>query len=230
MSDQAAPLPFCGCGCGQAVRKPTSKFLHGHHIRLNNPSSRPDIKEKRRVSMKKRHEDGVMPEPWNKGKKASDDPRLAAQGKSRSAAFTDKEREMHADLLRKNRKTFYGPDHPNWKGGVSGLTEMLRGNYQLHQQWKRPILIRDGFRCTICKRGSLETKLAVHHDKERFADIMFRCLQSVVGERVMEERTWEEKVEVCQRVVDYHIENKVSGVTLCYDCHGKVHETEKDED
>jgi hypothetical protein len=189
--------------------------------------------------MKKRHQDGIMPEVWNKGLLASTDVRVAAYARVRVSRIDEEERRKNSEKMQNqwssgNITPLRGPDHPNWKGGTSNLTIRLRGHHRMYIEWKRPILIRDGFRCVTCVRGSLETKLAVHHDKERFSVILHRHLVEFVGEIPDRELTWDESTEICERVVDYHLRAKtgspVSGITLCYDCHAKVHELEQDDD
>jgi very-short-patch-repair endonuclease len=34
---------FCECGCGNRVTKSKNRFIHGHHIKVNNPMKRPEI-------------------------------------------------------------------------------------------------------------------------------------------------------------------------------------------
>lgn len=40
----------CECGCGQAVRRSTHRFLHGHNTRVNNPMHDPTIRANHRHS------------------------------------------------------------------------------------------------------------------------------------------------------------------------------------
>lgn len=232
MDDQVAPLPFCACGCMRPVKRHTSKYLQGHHARVNNISKRADIREKRRESMKKRHENGIMPEPWNKGKKAHDDERIAAYGRARSASFTEEEKRQRSETMRENWKTgkivpLSGLDHSQWNGGTSSITQRIRGNSQLYESWKRPILKRDEWKCRHCGRT---VELVVHHNQERFAEIVKKCLFALYPDALERELTWEEQGEIVKRVVFYHVQNDVSGITLCWDCHEKVHQNDKDED
>lgn len=84
-------LNLCACGCGEMVK---GTWRRGHHQRVNNISKRPDIREMRRVSMKKRHEDGIMPEVWNKGKTKETDERVAKYGKTWSDQMPDSFSEL----------------------------------------------------------------------------------------------------------------------------------------
>jgi hypothetical protein len=62
-------------------------------------------------------------------------------------------------------------------------------------------------------------KLEVHHDGERFADIVKKFLPND-----LHRLTWDEETEVVSKVVDYHVEQKVSGITLCDSCHEDNHQ------
>lgn len=173
-----------------------------------------------------------MPEPWNKGKTVEDDERLAKAGDSIAASWTDERRQMMSDTMSNNRllgvvPTLRGPDHSQWRGGTSRLTERLRGSHQLYKLWKLPILQRDGYRCTACHRGSDEVQLAVHHDGERFASIVRRHMPPY---SVYRELTFDESTAVMEAIVSYHLEHGVSGVTLCYECHDAAHEAWSDSD
>ena len=225
------PMALCACGCGTTVR---SKWVRGHHSRVNNVSQRSDIKEKRRQSMKKRHEDGIMPEPWNKGKTVADDERIASYGRTNSSIILSNEEETarRSEQMKKqweegNLKPLSGPDHSQWRGGTSRLTERLRSSHRLYKLWKLPILQRDGYRCTVCRRGSDEVQLAVHHDGERFASIVRRHMPPYSAYR---ELTFDESTVVMEAIVSYHLEYEVSGITLCYECHDLAHEIRSDSD
>lgn len=232
------PLNPCACGCGQQVK---GKWAWGHHSRVNNISKREDIRATKSDFFRKLHADGKTV-VWNRGKTKETDDRVAKNGEERSRVFTEEERKMHSRLMRNHRldgtiPTLRGPDHPQWKGGTSTITQRLRGNHRLYVEWKRPILYRDGYMCVRCKRGSgPDVRLAVHHDKERFADIISQILLSFFGGSLPDrEMTWEESTEICERVIEYHLSSHltgspVSGVTLCYDCHDDVHSSDSDRD
>jgi hypothetical protein len=77
-------------------------------------------------------------------------------------------------------------------------------------------MIRDGFKCVKC--GSTND-LQVHHDKETMAKIV----RVFVPPTTPENLPFEEKQKLTEQIIDYHVKNLVSGVTLCHDCHSKLH-------
>lgn len=238
-NDQVTPLPLCTCGCKEPVKKMTSKFIRGHHSRVNNISKRSDIKEKRRNNFLKMHSEGKLGKPWNKGLTSETDERVAKYGKSGSETWTEEKRERYSKQMSTLRldgtiPTQFGSNHSMWKGGTSELSQIIRASGNLYREWRYPILKRDKFCCTKCGRT---TELNVHHDKEKFADIMHLCIKIYFDATYREydvsnipELMWEEKKAIEQTVVSYHLARNISGITLCYDCHGKIHESEKDVD
>lgn len=89
--------------------------------------------------------------------------------------------------------------------------------------WRFPIMKRDGFKCTSCGTTG---DLVVHHDKERFAAIQ----KGIIGGRDVRAMTFEEQGEVARLVLQYHLDEGVSGITLCWSCHDLVHEIDPDTD
>jgi len=122
--------------------------------------------------------------------------------------------------MSKNRKSGLinvglGPTSHNWKGGVSSINVITRVNKRLYTEWKYPILVRDGFKCTQCSKS---TDLHVHHDKETMSEIIKKHM--VDGIDVVD---FEFKRIIMEKVIDYHVNNKVSGITVCNECHEKYH-------
>lgn len=223
-------LPFCLCGCGNTVRKSTSKYLQGHYTRVNNPSTLQHVKEKRRQRFIKFHENGTLGEPWNKGLTKLTDSRVEAYGKKRSEVFTDKDKLKASKIMKQSWKDgritpLTGENHPAWKGGTSTISCRCRGSNRLYKFWKKPILERDKFLCQVCFKGSAEVRLAVHHDKEMFKDIIFKFMPLH-----RHKLSFEEQSQIVEKVEQYHIDNKVSGVTVCYHCHEEIHDCSTDED
>jgi hypothetical protein len=162
----------------------------------DNPNDDPEIRKQSADRARRRHAAGEFPEPWSKGKTWREDLRI--------------------------RHGFTGSLSTNWKGGTSTVTQRLRGG-ALYRLWKFPILQRDSFACVRCQRNSTETKLHVHHDDERFATILQKCLLELFPDAHEREISFEEGFRVIEAVVDYHVQKNVSGVTLCVDCHRDIH-------
>jgi hypothetical protein len=216
-------VALCACGCGVEVK---NKWVRGHHSRVNNISKRNDVREKRRQNFVEMHAEGKF-QPWNKGL-TTEDPRVAANGLARSRAYTPEQRQIRSASMSAARKngtipTLRGPRHSQWKGGVSRIAQRMRGSHQLYKSWKLPILQRDRFLCCDCGRGSPKVKLQVHHDREKFGDIVQRCLFSLFPDTTSREMTFDEVTIVIDAVVQYHTQNDVSGRTLCEQCHSNAH-------
>jgi len=108
----------------------------------------------------------------------------------------------------------YGLKSHNWKGGVSSINNIIRSNKRLYTDWIYPILIKEKFTCQSC--GS-NKQLEVHHDKEQMPQILQKFVDKT------NEYTFDEKRDIANKVIDYHIDNSTSGKTLCKKCHHKLH-------
>ena len=53
-----------------------------------------------------------------------------------------------------------GENHWNWKGGISKIE---RGQDYLYAQWRKDVMVRDGFTCQRC--GNYGGRLSAHHIK-----------------------------------------------------------------
>lgn len=214
---------FCLCGCGAPVK---GKWVHGHHARVNNPSKNPDVSRKKSEKLK-----GRKGKPaWNRGLTRETDSRVSQYGQTNSSALqADKERRSkRAESCRRQWTDGrihapVGPRHGQWKGGVSTLQQRCRA--RLYESWSRPIMIRDVFQCQRCHNAK-GGDLCVHHDVERFAAILSKI---VAGRNVMM-MTFEEQGLVVDSVIEYHLLNQTSGLTLCRNCHDAVHAIDPDVD
>lgn len=217
--------PTCKCGCKGKVRwsydlKGFREFCQGHQSRVHNNWGHNSKAIERSAKTRRQQYASGARKPWNDGLTIRDERVKKNVGVLIDFTRTPEERIVRSKRMRKGRlsgtvPTQHGPDHPNWKGGVSEINVLARARTRLYKEWKYPILTRDGFKCTECG----ETKdLQVHHDKERMCEIIERHM--VDG---MDPQTFEEKEFIADAVVDYHIKNKVSGVTICRGCHGKIH-------
>lgn len=103
MSQEAAPL--CACGCGEPTQKSKKRgaqrppsgwnaFVHGHHIRLNNPNASGH-------------------EPWNKGNRCHT---FKCMNCKKCVQHVDKTRQFCSKEC--SDAYLSGERHPFWKGGV----------------------------------------------------------------------------------------------------------------
>jgi hypothetical protein len=96
-------------------------------------------------------------------------------------------------------KFLIGNKSPNWKGGITPLTQKIRLS-EKYKQWMSDILQRDKWTCQTCqKRG---VRLEVHHIKT-FIDILTENSVKTFDEAMKCRELW---------LID-------NGVTLCKECH-----------
>ena len=110
-----------------------------------------------------------------------------------------------------------GEKHPNWKGGVSSLYDMLREYFNTNQA---PVIAkRDNYTCQLC--GKTHTILHVHHIVH-FSDIVWTIISEhpdLSIDNVDERLKLYDVITHDKRFLD---DNNL--VTLCKDCHFyKVH-------
>ena len=98
---------------------------------------------------------------------------------------------------------------------MSEVNSLVRSSSKLYKEWKYPILVRDKFQCIKCKNTE---KLHVHHDKETMSSIVKKHVLTDI-----DNMDFDLKREIADKIVEYHINNEVSGVTLCVKCHGELH-------
>jgi hypothetical protein len=217
--------PLCKCGCGEKVvwsntKKSFCDLKHGHYSRIhNNWGNNPMALKKSLETRKERFETGEIT-TWNNGLTSETDDRVKKNGLAVADAFTIDRKKKYSKIMRENRldgtvPTLHGPQHSQWKGGASSINVLVRARVKLYKDWKYPIIVRDGFKCVEC--GAI-TQLHVHHDKEQMCEIIQKHLVDD-----MTPRTFAEKEMIADAVVDYHIKNHVSGITLCGKCHKEKH-------
>lgn len=217
--------PLCKCGCGGKVKwshqlKGFREFCQGHQSRIsNNWGHNPKAIEKSAETRRQQYASGER-RTWNDGLTIKDERVKSNIDILTEFTRTPNERKVRSDRMKRCRldgtvPTLHGPDHSQWKGGISSINVLVRARTRLYKEWKYPILCRDGFKCIKCG----DTKdLHVHHDKELMCEIIERHM--VDG---LDPKTFEEKEFIADAVVDYHIKNKVSGITLCHECHCELH-------
>jgi hypothetical protein len=147
--------------------------------------------------------------------------------RSNPAELKTRAKRMKKGRLDGTIPTLSGPDHSQWKGGVSSLNHTCRADRRLYNRWTRAHLIRAKFTCEEC---GAQGRLQVHHDQETFSEIMRRFAKQHKWTRGLTEAIGFEdpkldalKKKIAKDVTDYHIKNNVSGVVLCKSCHGRYH-------
>lgn len=225
--------PTCACGCNGEVRfcgikVGFSEFILGHHSRVHNNWGHNAAAQLKSQDVRRQQISDGEWTAWNKGETKETDTRIAAYGRAGSIKLkTDpncqKQRAEHmSDQWRSGSlMPLTGSAHGRWKGGTSSLQQLVRAN--LFRAWSRPIMIRDRFTCQHCQKQS---DLCVHHDKERFAAILMKAMGhfKVTDATTL---TFEQKQELSLWVIDYHLDNDVSGIVLCQDCHDRAHADER---
>lgn len=209
----------CACGCGQtpkfwSLQRGFAKYVRGHSARVNNNWGHNETAKEK--SLKKRRAEGLWSrDPWNRGKTKDNDERLQKS----SDTMKKLHGERYSRLMRDNRlsgaiPSLTGSSHSRWKGGTSALGPLCRS--KIYRTWAFPKLQAAGFKCTRCPSTH---DLEVHHDGERFAEIMQKGIQTL-GEPGED---WDRKECFAEWVSWYHEINNVSGAVLCTACHVEQH-------
>lgn len=222
--------PVCKCGCGEKTKWhgknegdiKFNPYLNGHNNRvLNNWGHNKSAQIKSACTRRKQYENGER-HGWCKGLTSHTDIRLKKYGEKISEKFTEEKRKKYSNKMSEMRKdgtlpTLYKEKSSRWKGGVSSVQNVARSDKRLYEQWKYPILARDGFKCVEC---SNDKDLHIHHDKERYCDIIKKVMTIDDYENINDYGT---KKRVTDKILEYHVKNNVSGITLCKNCHNKIH-------
>lgn len=219
--------PLCKCGCGQKVKwdaknKRFRELVHGHYSRIHNNWGH--NQKAIDASAKTRREQYANGERkvWNEGLTLETDERVKSYGRHVASSFTGERKNRYSKIMSDNRlngivPTLSGQDHPQWQGGISSINQLARADHRLYTDWKLPILQRDGFKCTTCPNTA---NLHVHHSSETFSEIIKKVMTLDDFDHIED---FSRKREVANKVVEYHVKNQVSGVTLCAKCHNKLH-------
>ena len=219
--------PTCKCGCGERMKysyqlKSFRDYKKGHIARIrNNWGHNQKALEHSAETRRERFATGEI-QVWNKGL-TIDDERVKLNISASTSAINSNPYELHrrSELMAQQRKNgtipdLKGPQHSQWKGGVSEINILARTDHRLYDEWKYPILVRDKFKCVEC--GGSDGGLHVHHDKELMCEIVKKHM--VDGVVITD---FEFKKSIASKIVDYHINNHVSGITLCGKCHEEKH-------
>ena len=216
--------PECACGCGktpkfQSLQKGYSRYVLGHHSRVSNNWGSNDSAKTKSLDTRRR-ENRWNRNPWNRGKTKESDPEFAKICKR--AYETDSFREMRSREMSKLWKNgiivpLSGSRHSQWKGGTSNIGALCNSNNRLYDAWKYPALKESGFKCKRC----YETKnLHVHHSETRMAEIIRICSPP---DSHLSDISWDEKQSWVDRVIEWHVKNKLPGEVLCSECHAEEH-------
>lgn len=95
-----------------------------------------------------------------------------------------------------------GENHPNWKGGISSLRDIIKKCFE-YKNWRTEIFKKDNFTCVICQKKNVE--LNADHIKPFCIIIKENNINSL------------EKALECKEL--WNLEN---GRTLCVECHKKT--------
>ena len=224
--------PVCKCGCGERTKwhgknegeVKFNLYKNGHNsITNNNWGNNKQAQVKSALTRKKQYESGER-HGWCYGLSKETDSRIKKlSDKSKSTILNDEtELKRRSEFMKKQRKdgtitTLYKEKSSRWKGGVSSVQNVARNDKRLYEQWKYPILTRDGFKCVECGNNK---DLHVHHNNEKYSDIIKKVMTIDDYENV---DNYDVKKRITDTIIDYHTKNNVSGITLCKSCHNKLH-------
>jgi hypothetical protein len=219
-------IPKCKCGCGEipsfiSFAHGYKEWVRGHIARVeNNWGHNKSAIEKSSKTRREQYKSGQR-KVWNIGLTKETDLRVAEYGKMGSISINANPSELnrrkrHAKAQWENGSfsVKWGKESHGWKGGTSSINNLIRVNKRLYDEWIYPILCEQGFKCQKCQSSK---QLEVHHNTETMAEIIAKYVDK------SEEYTFDEKREIMNTVIDYHISNNVSGEVLCRECHKQLH-------
>lgn len=162
---------------------------------------------------------------WSKGKHFSQKHRekLKISNLKASASLETKEKRSrwqrgkilsleHRRKLSRARKGIYCRErHPNWKGGLSPLHELIRHSDE-NKKWIKDVFTRDNYTCQDC--GKAGSYLEAHHKKE-FSIILQEFLAQYSQFSPIEDKETLARLAITYSPF-WDINN---GETLCEDCH-----------
>ena len=114
-----------------------------------------------------------------------------------------------------------GEKHPNWKGGITTLTKLLREWF--HTNLVPVVAKRDNYTCQLC--GATHTVLHIHH-KRKFSDIVNEIILEHQNLDVTNEQ---DKMKLYQIIIsDKRFLDTNNLITYCKECHYfKIHNYQK---
>ncbi len=222
--------PTCKCGCGVQVRffsigRGYLEYLKGHVARVhNNWGHNEKALKKSHTTCNEKRARGEMP-IWNRGKTIEDERvRAYVDGFQNWLEHHPEERLARSTRMRKGRlngtiSTLRGPNHSQWKGGLSSINNLAHSH--LYKNWIYPKLVEGNFTCSSCEA---KKDLCVHHAERRFSDILREAARIAGYDGLVHDDDFDKKMEVAQMVVSIHLNDNVPGIVLCRECHAKIHE------
>ena len=215
----------CGCGCGQTT-SPGCRFISGHNSKtLRELALRSERMERLWRESPEKFKGRTV---WSKGETKQTDERLERHSSLMASSFTDEKRKHYRELGKESAKFLPHPTgsaHPNWKGGVSSIYQMVYGNRRLYEEWKFPVMKAAGFRCVSCGSAG---PFNVHHDPIRLSKVVSDACGGVDVSAI----SFESRKDLCEKIVDWHLDpsRDIRGVCLCVDCHRLAHRHDPDVD
>ena len=217
--------PTCACGCGtstkfMSVEKGFTEYAWGHQAKVkNNWGHNVEARAKSIDTRREMWKNGDI-KAWCSGL-TKDDPRVNAMiEKGRQTILAnDAERQRRSDYMKMQWDhniitPLTGSAHSQWRGGTSELGAMCRS--RLYREWSFPKMKAAGFKCAAC---GATRDLEVHHDGERFSEILQKGIETL-GEPGDD---FDRKSCFVDWVLWYHAEADVSGRVLCSPCHEAEH-------
>jgi len=216
--------PTCKCGCGEQTMWFNGEFRQykkGHIARIHNNWGHNQTAIDNSAETRRNQYANGEREPWCKGLTKETDKRIWNLAKKASNTINSNPDELkrRSNNMRKNRlngtiPALYGKSSSQWNGGSSSINMLIRNDKRLYKNWKYKILKRDGFKCKECNTGH---NLEVHHNKQTMSEIL-----SIYVDKT-KDYTFNEKKVIVDKIIEYHTIENVSGVTLCKNCHMKLH-------
>ena len=239
-------IPLCKCGCGTQVKflditQGFREYKLGHASRVANNFQTEKSRSNSKSARRKMLEDGSWKpfvtketgEHWSKGLTKETDERIR---KMADTVSLPEESARRSERMRRNRlngvvRTLHKEEHSQWKGGVTSLLSYCHSNKKLFTEWKYPKLLKSNFSCEKCgasRDANPRPLLEVHHDQQRMSEIV-RYIAQTFGwkDHYATTPTDSESIEMKEKISDavavYHIENNISGIVLCQECHKAIH-------
>lgn len=227
--------PTCECGCGKEVKFRNfvmgfQKYFEWHQIFDNEKmlnANTPEQSAKAGLTLKNGYASGKYV-AWHKGltKENSSGLKIISEKAiklNKQPEVIERKILLFARLLKEGKIAKREEENSSWKGATKSIKNICREHDNRYINWRIPVLKRDNFTCQHCFNPE-EKKLHVHHNVEEFSDILKKIIdKNNLSKKNMQDMTYDAKKEIAIEVYEYHINNNVSGITLCEKCHSKEH-------